>query len=133
MWCAGDERAWRPAPELRELWLRVRIAALHAVWERRTATAMGGSPHTAAAAIASLVHLVRGNILTDWQRVVQGRQIDAADTQVGCSHWWRGAPPVIIEQQFVQRWCRRGVLCRVVGGNLELRLVPALPELTDGE
>lgn len=130
-WCAVCKHSgctpqtdipFQPAPHLSEAWLRVRIAVLHAVWTVRTRSPQ----HSAFESIAQAAHLIRENIRFDWRRVKQGRgDVRPAGTDQGCSHWLRGAAPAMTEEHFKQRWCCRGVMCRVLDGRLSVRLKAA--------
>ena len=71
----GD-RVWQPAPPLRHLWERVRVAAIQALWRTRSAAARSAQPPSATTAgqqaVARLVTDLRQQVIRDWQRVQGG-------------------------------------------------------------
>ena len=106
---ADDSRVWRPPSKLQPLWLRLRLAALHALW-CESAKARRGGPVVSARAIACRVlAYCRKLMIQHWLRVgLQRRDLGA------CPQWLRSRDPNLSPDAFVEWWCAGTVLCEVV-------------------
>ena len=102
-----DQRTWQPRDA--GLWMRLRIATLHALWMAAWKRARDGTPTNAASVAAKVVFGGRSSMQEDWCRV-------EGDVRL-CSRapidWFRGRDSSLTPEQFVGRWGLRGVLARV--------------------
>ena len=117
---ADDDVEWVP-PEAAQVWLALRAAFLHAVWQLRCRRSLTGVPFSAAGVCGAVVAAVSASIRRDWARATE----DLVKLSGACPEWFRGRSPARTVAQFVERWAHRGVLCRVsrvAGGRRELAL-----------
>ena len=125
---------WVP-PRAGHVWLALRAAFLHTVWQLRCRRSLAGLPLSAPGVCAGVVAAVTTSIRRDWARATK----DLVKLSGACPEWFRGRSPALTLAQFKARWAHRHVLCRVGGGEderreLELRFslshpVPAPPRV----
>jgi hypothetical protein len=121
---ADDHRVWKPEDQLQDLWTTLRTAFLHAVWTLRSYRRININASVSPAAIAAMVvKAVTAAIKNDWVRA--STDIRTA-TDVCCS-WFKGRNPVMEESEFIARWCYRGVLCSIQGGNVHVAFTTSQP------
>ena len=116
---ADDHRVWQPPNQLQDLWTTLRVAYLHAVWTVRCRRKLDGTPITAAAIVAMVVHAVRSSMYNDW-KLVMGNLRTATDI---CSSWFRGKERELSMEDFKAKWGHREVLCLVQALPLSLNIV----------
>ena len=110
----GRGGPFRPQPDLKGLWVQLRLAIMSAIHscasQRRT-----GRPASAHTAAAYIVHHLRTPIVRDWRRVSVGGKDPLADLSTGvcCTSWLRGRHPALQLSQFISRWGPSGRLCAV--------------------
>jgi hypothetical protein len=115
---ADDHRVWAPAgAELHDLWTRLRLATLQAVWRvrcHRHLYARGGGQGSdlSHAAVLQAIQDIRFAIRRDWMRVEKGRAGILAESGLPSS-WFRGRDPALKQDEFLALWGHRNVLCRV--------------------
>lgn len=117
---ADDDVEWVP-PGADQVWLALRAAYLHAVWQLRCRRSLTGVPFSAAGVCGAVVAAVSASIRRDWARATE----DLVRLSGACPEWFRGRSPARTVAQFQERWAHRGVLCRVnrgAGGRRELAL-----------
>jgi hypothetical protein len=134
---ADDGVGWVP-PRAGPVWLALRAAFLHTVWQLRCRRSLGGAPFSAAGVCAAVVAAVTASIRRDWACATH----DLIQLSGACPEWFRGRSPALTVARFAARWAHRQVLCRVVGEGeerreLELRFslshpVPAPPHVPQG-
>lgn len=134
---ADDGVEWVP-PEADQVWLALRAAYLHTVWQLRCRRSLTGVPFSAAGVCGAVVAAVSASIRRDWARATE----DLVRLSGACPEWFRGRSPARTVAQFAERWAHRGVLCRIVrgaGGRRELALrfslahpLPAPPHVALG-
>ena len=99
-----DQRTWQPRDA--GLWMRLRIATLHALWMAAWKRARDGTPTNPASVAAKVVYGGRGSMQEDWCRV-------EGDVRL-CSRapidWFCGRDSGLTSEQFVSRWGLGGVL-----------------------
>jgi len=106
---SGDYSIWAPpTASLRILWLRLRVALLHATWQLRNRRRLSGQAFTAqaikSAAIASLTAAMHADFSLATQDLSQ---------QSGLGAWWfRGNEPPSLAK-FKRVWCHNNVLAHV--------------------
>lgn len=105
---ADDRVEWSP-PAAGALWLALRAAFLHSVWQLRCQRSLTGTPFSAAGVCAAVVAAVTASIRRDWARASQ----NLVRLSGACPEWFRGASPALLVQAFEARWAHRGVLCQV--------------------
>jgi hypothetical protein len=118
---AGDHTTaaggWEPPEDLglARLWLCLRAAYLHAVWQLRCRRSLADAPFAAAGVCAAVVASVRSSIQRDWVRTTQNLVRLAG----ACPEWFRGRSPTLSLPVFLSRWAPRGALCHVEGAGEE--------------
>jgi exonuclease III len=113
---ADDQVEWSP-PATGPLWLALRAAFLHAVWQLRCKRSLAGTPFSAAGVCAAVLAAVTATIRRDWARASQ----NLVRLSGACPEWFRGRSPMLQVGQFEARWAHRGVLCRVQREEVEGR------------
>ena len=117
---ADDDVEWVP-PGADQVWLALRAAYLHAVWQLRCKRSLTGVPFSATGVCGAVVAAVSASIRRDWARTTE----DLVRLSGACPEWFRGRSPARTVAQFQERWAHRNVLCRVImgaGGRRELAL-----------
>ena len=106
-----EDRGWLPTSPLRRLWDRLRMAAVFALWQTRSAAARSASPSSADAAgqqaVARLVADLRQQVLRDWQRVLGG--VGEGVIALGLIR----ERLELSRESFESMWCVRGVIASV--------------------
>ncbi len=121
---AADPAVWQPEPSaLCFLWVNMRVAFLHAVWQLRCRRSLTGQAFSAAAVCGAVVAALRAAIRRDWQRVTL--RLEGLDGT--CAEWFRGRDMSLGEAEFGRRWGRGGVLCSVQEERLRVRFSLAHP------
>ena len=116
---ADSYAAWQPQPSsLQFLWTNMRLTFLHSVWQLRCRRSLTHQPFGSLAVAGAVVRALRAAMQRDWTRVSR----DLTRLEPAYQEWFRGRDPSLDRQAFEQRWAYRGVLCRVAGNSLHLRL-----------
>jgi len=113
---ADNLDSWPDAPvgkPARQLWTRLRVATLGAIWQARCERDAGGLlPGVSLARRAATLALdsVRGAILRDWSRA---EGVAPAALPSMCAAWFRGFDASITLQAFKQQWAVPEFFCSV--------------------
>jgi hypothetical protein len=107
--------SWPDAPAgkgARQLWTRLRVATLGAIWQARCERAAGrlGGPSLARRAATLALRSVVGGIQRDWARA---RGVDLASVPAMCAAWFRGFDASIPLESFKQSWASPPFFCEV--------------------
>ena len=106
---ADDSRVWKPPAALQPLWLRVRLATLHALWCEAAKARRGGPVVSARAVACRVLAYCRKLMVQHWMRVGLHRR-DLG----GCPQWLLSRDPSMSVGTFGQWWCAGTVLCEIV-------------------
>ena len=130
---ADDPAGWPDCPQdawAYQLWTRLRVATLGAIWQVRCARDEGPDGVSfASRAVALAVQSLAGAIKRDWLRT----QSDVRELDDGafCHDWWRGLDCRMSIGRFERTWARLPLLCRLVhedeGTSLVIRFGPGMP------
>ena len=106
---ADDTRIWGPPRQLRQLWHRLRLAAICQLWAayQRGRHQPDAAAITPGAVAARILSSCRKALLADWRLAT----VSVRQTAGVLSDWLRGRDPMITREQFAARWCHRAVLC----------------------
>ena len=118
---ADGSQAWQPPASLRPLWLRLRVAALHALWVVAGAARRSAVPHPARLVAARILYGMRKLIVRHWFRV----DMRLSDLNA-CPHWLTARTPSLTLEKFKEWWCPAGPLCclqDVAGAKPRLQLL----------
>lgn len=107
---ADDWREWRPVNG--DLWTRLRLLTLHALWVAGRSRGAAGIPTNAASVVAKVIFGARRLMQHDWSRVQQPATAHSTLPAL----WFRGHREGPTLQAFIERWCRGGILARVSQG-----------------
>ena len=102
-----DQRAWQPRDG--SLWMRLRLATLHALWTAGWQRTRDGTATNAASVAAKVVYGCRRAMMEDWCRV-EGDVRLASRVPVD---WFRGRDSGLSPERFGSRWCLGEVLAAV--------------------
>ena len=94
-----DTRVWDPGTEYGDLWTRVRLATLHAIWSAACLRRKGVVRNSASIA-AKIVWDLRGAMDRDWQRTQEDVRLHASIL----SDWLRGRDTCISREHFQHMW-----------------------------
>jgi Reverse transcriptase (RNA-dependent DNA polymerase)/Ring finger domain len=116
---ADDPDGWpeeeRPAnKQTYQLWTRLRVAMLGAIWRVRCSRDEGGDGVTfARRATTMAVESLLDAIKRDWLRT----QLDVRELDGGsfCQDWWRGFDVRLKVDDFIEDWAAGGFFCEVRG------------------
>jgi hypothetical protein len=112
---ADDPAAWpgRPRdPHLFQLWTRLRVAVLGAIWRVRCQRSEQRQPTSFARCAVSLaLETLVGAIQRDWLRTQQ--DVRTLDDGFFCQSWWRGFDTRLSVDDFARQWAP--LFCRVLG------------------
>ena len=109
----GDPGAW--TPQWPQLWLRLRLRALHELWRSHAAMQQDDtqSPAPASAVASRIILGATADMRLDWLRAT----MPAAALADACGSWMTGSgrtpSPDEAREQFNQLWCANGVLCQM--------------------
>ena len=110
-WPAGD----RPqSPSAYQLWTRLRVTTLGAIWRVRNSRDEGGvtTPFAHKAVTMAVESLVEA-IKRDWLRThTDVRELDGG---AFCNDWWRGFDVKLKVDDFIRAWADPPILCAVQG------------------
>ena len=107
-----------------QLWTRLRVATLGAIWRVRNSRDEGGATIPfARKAVTLAVESVVEAIKRDWLRThTDVRQLDGG---AFCNDWWRGFDVKLKVDDFIKAWADPPILCEVRGE------APAFQQLVD--
>ena len=106
---ADDCRVWRPPSKLQPLWLRLRLATLHALWCEAARVRHGGPAVSARVVACRVLAYCRKLMMQHWMRVgLRRRDLGA------CPQWLMSRDPRLSVDTFGDWWCAGTVLCEVV-------------------
>ena len=114
---ADDHRVWSPPPELRALWMRLRIITIGALW-RACCRRRHGETTTPLLIAAGIVAKARAAMARDAFLVRAPRPL--MDTVRGDTVPAR--IPGLSREEFRARWCHRGILCRWAEGDVDVEV-----------
>ena len=106
---ADDSRVWKPPSKLQPLWLRLRLATLHALWCEAAKVRRGGPAVSARVVACRVLAYCRKLMLQHWSRVGMRRR-DLG----GCPQWLMSRDPHLSAEVFGQWWSAGAVLCQIV-------------------
>jgi hypothetical protein len=113
---ADDPAEWPEAeadPQGYQLWTRLRVATLGAIWSLRCQRSAEGEGSFARRAVSLAISTVVSAIERDWRRSQSDvRQLDNGDFS---RDWWRAVDASIDIGAFATRWATPAFLCDVVG------------------
>jgi hypothetical protein len=113
---ADDHRVWAQPPAARayQLWTRLRVATVGALWRVRCrAQASHPQESPARQAVRLAIESVVEAINRDWLRTQQ--DIRQLDDGAFCISWWRGFDSSLTVSQFIDQWAFESLLCEVEG------------------
>lgn len=126
---ADDPEGWdgARAPGAYQLWTRLRVATLGAIWQVRCARDRGASSF-ANRAVKLAVDSVVGAIRRDWQRTHS--DIRRADDGDLTRDWWSSTDVGLTLRRFRAEWTSPPLLCDIdQAGRLQLKLSRVRPVL----
>ena len=106
---ADDSRVWHPPSKLQPLWLRLRLATLHALWCEGAKVRRGGPAGSARGVACRVLAYCRKLMVQHWSRVGMHRR-DLG----GCPQWLMSRDPHLSVDAFGDWWSAGGVLCEIV-------------------
>jgi hypothetical protein len=122
---ADDLEGWAGRPPTRaglQLWTRLRVAVLGAIWRLRcNRDDVPAGQSFARTAVSMAVATFTGAIQRDWLRT--HTDVRALDDGFFCTDWWRGFDRRLTVEQFIKQWAAPALVCSVDEGGDE-------PELT---
>jgi hypothetical protein len=120
-WPEGDRP---PSADAYQLWTRLRVALLGAIWQVRCARDEGGGTTSFAfRAVNMAVKSLLDAIGRDWLRThTDVRELDGGSF---CHDWWRGFDVKLTVDDFIEAWASPPTFCEVRGEP------PATPQETD--
>ena len=106
---ADDGRVWKPPVKLQPLWLRLRLATLHALWCESAKVRRGGPAVSARVVACRVLAYCRKLMFQHWMRVgLQRHDLGA------CPQWLMSRDPCLSASTFGDWWCTGTVLCEIV-------------------
>ena len=105
----GDYRVWDPGTSHTELWTRLRLATLHAIWGAARQRRKGVVSLSSAIAV-KIVFGLRRSMWRDWQRTQEDIRLHTSML----SDWLRGRDPCISVEQFQALWGPSGGLYSLI-------------------